>query len=207
MQRPTGEQDFMKDLFRIVSSARTRAYAAINHSLVERNWNIGRRIVEMEQQGNVRADYGKRIIALASQKLTEEFGKGFSVTNIKNFRSFYLKFNDLPISHTLSDASSQKSQTLSDLLPWSHYERLIRVSDSEARCWYAKEALSQTWSFRTLDRNINTQYYYRLLISQKKEPVIREMEDKTRMLQTDKLAFVKNPVIADRHHSLFGDGC
>ncbi len=197
IQRPIDEQDFLKDLSHIVSSARTKAYVAINYSLVERNWNIGRRIIEQEQLGNERAEYGKHIIALASQKLTDEFGKGFSVTNVKNFRSFYLKFNDLPISHILCDASLQKSQTLSDLLPWSHYERLIRVSDPEARRWYAKEALSQTWSFRTLDRNINTQYYDRLLISQKKEPVIREMEDKTRMLQTDKLAFIKNPVIAE----------
>lgn len=197
IQRPIEEQAFLKDLSHIVSSARTKAYAAINYSLVERNWNIGRRILEQEQQGNARAEYGKRIIALASQKLTDEFGKGFSVTNIKNFRSFYLKFSDLPIGHTLCDFSLRKGQTPSDLLPWSHYERLIRVQNPEARRWYAEEALCQTWSFRTLDRNINTQYYDRLLLSQKKEPVIREMEAKTHPFQTDKLAFIKNPVIAE----------
>ncbi len=197
IQRPIEEQAFLKDLSHIVSSARTKAYVAINYSLVERNWNIGRCIIEQEQRGNERAEYGKHIIALASQKLTGEFGKGFSVTNIKNFRSFYLKFNDLPISHTLRDISSAKSQALPDLLPWTHYERLIRVQNPEARRWYAKEALCQTWSYRTLDRNINTQYYDRLLISQKKVPVIKEMEDKTRQFQTDKLAFIKNPIIAE----------
>ncbi len=180
------EQSFLGDLYTIVSVARSKAYVSINQSLVERNWKIGRRIVEQEQQGNARAEYGRQVIELASRQLTEQFGKGFSVTNIKNFRRFYLDFNNLLIG-----------QTPSDLLPWSHYERLIRVQNPEARNWYAQEAANQTWSFRTLDRNINTQYYDRLLISQKKGPVIREMEDKTRQFQTDKLAFIKNPVIAE----------
>lgn len=183
---PIDERIFLDDLYSIVSRARSKAYATINLSLVERNWMIGRRIVEQEQQGKAKATYGKHVIELASRKLTDQFGNGFSVTNIKNFRRFYLDFCNLSIG-----------QTPSDLLPWSHYERLIRVKDPEARDWYAQEALNQTWSFRTLDRNINTQYYDRLLISQKKEPVIKEMEDKTRMFQTDKLAFIKNPVIAE----------
>lgn len=186
MQICRDEQTFLDDLCRLISDARNKAYVAINYSLVERNWNIGRRIIEQEQQGSSRAEYGKRVIELASRKLTEQFGKGFSNTNIKNFRSFYLKFSDLQIG-----------QSLPDLLPWTHYERLIRVQDPEARKWYAREALLQTWSYRTLERNINTQYYDRLLISQKKEPVIKEMEDKTRLFQTDKLAFIKNPVIAE----------
>lgn len=191
------EQTFLDDLCRLVSGARAKAFVAINYSLVERNWNIGRRIVEQEQQGNTRAEYGKHVIEMASRKLTAEFGKGFSITNIKNFRSFYLKFSNLQIGQTPSGLSSQKSQAVPDLLPWTHYERLIRVQNPEARDWYAREALLQTWSYRTLDRNINTQYYDRLLISQKKEPVIKEMEDKTRQFQADKLAFIKNPVIAE----------
>ena len=191
------EQAFLDDICRLVSGARDKAFVAINYSLVERNWNIGRRIIEQEQQGNARAEYGKHVIELASQKLTSVFGKGFSVTNIKNFRSFYLKFRNLQISQTPSDLSSQIGQAAPDLLPWTHYERLIRVQNNEARDWYAREALLQTWSYRTLDRNINTQYYDRLLISQKKEPVIKEMEDKTRQFQSDKLAFIKNPVIAE----------
>lgn len=84
------EQTFLDDLCRLVSGARAKAFVAINYSLVERNWNIGRRIVEQEQQGNTRAEYGKHVIEMASRKLTAEFGKGFSITNIKNFRSFYL---------------------------------------------------------------------------------------------------------------------
>ena len=191
------DRTFLDDLCQLVSAARVKAFAAINYSLVERNWKIGRRIIEQEQHGKARAEYGKHVIELASQKLTAEFGKGFSITNIKNFRSFYLKFNDLPIGQTLPDLSEQKSWALPDLLPWTHYERLLRVKNDEARDWYAREAWQQTWSYRTLDRNINTQYYERLLLSQKKEPVVREMEEKTQQFQTDKLAFIKNPVIAE----------
>ncbi len=180
------EYMFLNDLRKIVGSARSKAYTAINYALVERNWQMGRRIVEQEQRGKARAEYGKQVIEIASKTLTEEFGRGFSTTNLKNFRNFYLSFRTLQIS-----------QTVSDLLPWSHYERLIRIENPEARYWYAKEAFDQTWSYRTLDRNINTQYYDRLLISQKQEPVIKEMMENTSKFQTDKLAFIKNPVIAE----------
>ncbi|MBM0144118.1 DUF1016 N-terminal domain-containing protein [Segatella copri] len=175
----------VNDLRSIVSKARSKAFAAVNYSLVERNWRIGQRIVEEEQNGASRAEYGKHVIEVASAALTEEFGKGFSETNIRTFRKFFLIFNDLEIQQTLSAESNlPKHQTLSDessllpqkgqtqsaqselrLLPWSHYERLIRVEDKKAREWYAKEAFEQGWSFRTLNRNINILYYERLLIS------------------------------------------
>jgi hypothetical protein len=163
----------VNDLRSIVSKARSKAFAAVNYSLVERNWRIGQRIVEEEQNGASRAEYGKHVIEVASAALTEEFGKGFSETNIRTFRKFFLIFDDLEIQQTLSDESSllpQKGQTQSAqselrLLPWSHYERLIRVEDKKAREWYAKEAFEQGWSFRTLNRNINILYYERLLIS------------------------------------------
>ena len=120
IEKPIDEQTFLDDLCQLVSGARAKAFAAINYSLVERNWNIGRRIIEQEQQGNARAEYGKRVITLASQKLTSVFGKGFSVTNIKNFRSFYLKFSNLQIGQTVSDLSVQIGQAAPDLLPWTH---------------------------------------------------------------------------------------
>ena len=174
----------VNDLRSIVSKARSKAFAAVNYSLVERNWRIGQRIVKQEQNGASRAEYGKHVIEVASSALTEEFGKGFSETNIRTSRKFFLIFNDLEIQQTLSAESNlPKHQTLSDessllpqkgqtqsaqselrLLPWSHYERLIRVEDKKAREWYAKEAFEQGWSFRTLNRNINTLYYERLLI-------------------------------------------
>ena len=207
----------VNDLRSIVSKARSKAFAAVNYSLVERNWRIGQRIVEEEQNGASRAEYGKHVIEVASAALTEEFGKGFSETNIRTFRKFFLIFNDLEIQQTLSaesnlpkhqtqsDESSllpQKGQTASTqselrLLPWSHYERLIRVEDKKAREWYAKEAFEQGWSFRTLNRNINTLYYERLLMSTKKQPVVNEMQDKTKAYQQDKLEYIKSPVVLE----------
>ena len=207
----------VNDLRSIVSKARSKAFAAVNYSLVERNWRIGQRIVEQEQNGASRAEYGKHVIEVASAALTEEFGKGFSETNIRTFRKFFLIFNDLEIQQTLSAESNlPKHQTLSDessllpqkgqtqssqselrLLPWSHYERLIRVEDKKAREWYAKEAFEQGWSFRTLNRNINTLYYERLLMSKKKQPVVNEMQDKTKAYQQDKLEYIKSPVVLE----------
>ena len=207
----------VNDLRSIVSKARSKAFAAVNYSLVERNWRIGQRIVEQEQNGASRAEYGKHVIEIASAALTEEFGKGFSYTNIANYKRFYLTFNNLQILQTVSEEfKKQKHQTLSDessllpqkdqtqstqselrLLPWSHYERLIRVEDKKAREWYAKEAFEQGWSFRTLNRNINTLYYERLLMSKKKQPVVNEMQDKTKAYQQDKLEYIKSPVVLE----------
>ena len=207
----------VNDLRSIVSKARSKAFAAVNYSLVERNWRIGQRIVEQEQNGASRAEYGKHVIEVASAALTKEFGKGFSETNITNFKKFYLKFKELAILQTVSEEfKKQKQQTQSDessllpqkgqtasaqfelrLLPWSHYERLIRVEDKKAREWYAKEAFEQGWSFRTLNRNINTLYYERLLMSKKKQPVVDEMQDKTKIYQQNKLEYIKTPVVLE----------
>lgn len=207
----------VNDLRSIVSKARSKAFAAVNYSLVERNWRIGQRIVEQEQNGASRAEYGKHVIEIASAALTEEFGKGFSYTNIANYKRFYLTFNNLqilqtvseefnnPIQQTLPAKSStphkedkaESTQSELRLLPWSHYERLIRVEDKKAREWYAKEAFNEGWSYRTLHRNINTLYYERLLMSKKKQPVVNEMQDKTKAYQQDKLEYIKSPVVLE----------
>ena len=207
----------VNDLRSIVSKARSKAFAAVNYSLVERNWRIGQRIVEQEQNGASRAEYGKHVIEVASVALTEEFGKGFSYTNIANYKRFYLTFNNLqilqtvseefnnPIQQTLPAKSSaphkedkaESAQSELRLLPWSHYERLIRVEDKKAREWYAKEAFNEGWSYRTLNRNINTLYYERLLMSKKKQPVVNEMQDKTKAYQQDKLEYIKSPVVLE----------
>lgn len=212
-----GEKFLVNDLKTIVSKARSKAFAAVNYSLVERNWRIGKRIVEEEQNGEARAEYGKHIIEVASAALTEEFGKGFSETNIRTFRKFFLIFRNLEIQQTVSAESNlPKQQTLSDnlsshfqkgqtppaqfklrLLPWSHYERLIRIEDKRARDWCAKEAFEQGWSYRTLSRNINTLYYERLLMSKDKAPVEKEMKEKTNEFQQDKLEYIKSPVVME----------
>lgn len=112
-----GEKFLVNDLKTIVSKARSKAFAAVNYSLVERNWRIGKRIVEEEQNGEARAEYGKHIIEVASAALTEEFGKGFSETNLINFKKFFLLFKELEISkyyiyfhgHITSDLFASKT--------------------------------------------------------------------------------------------------
>jgi hypothetical protein len=134
--------------------------------MVEAYWLVGRRIVEEEQNGKDRAAYGMEIIKTLSKELNAEFGKGYSVTNLKNIRKFYLYFKELEIGQTVSDQfKTQIGRTLSDYsiqqrrfakLSWSHFERLIRVENVDARNWYLIEAAEQNWAVRTLDRNIST---------------------------------------------------
>lgn len=206
------EQQFIVDIRKIVEAARTNAYRAINIMQVVSNWLVGKRIVEQEQKGKARADYGKHVIELASAALTEEYGSGYSETNVRSMRKFYLTFSNLEIQQTmpaeLKMLVEQNQQTASakstgysipvyPQLSWSHYERLMRVEEEAARLWYLKEAAQQMWAVRTLERNISTQYYERLMLSEEKEPVIREMQENTRSFQQNKAAYIKNPVVAE----------
>ena len=179
----------LEDVCSIIESARDYAYKSVNIALVERNWLIGYRIAEEELKGNDRADYGLEIIKKLSKELTKQYGKGYDSRNLYYFLNFYKLFPNI------LNALSSKSNTM---LSWTHYRILLQVFDKKARDWYEKEALEQTWSTRTLQRNINTQYYYRLLKSQVKEPVIKEMEENNKEnYLINKLEFVKNPVIAE----------
>lgn len=179
----------LEDVCSIIESARDYAYKSVNIALVERNWLIGYRIAEEELKGNDRADYGLEIIKKLSKELTKQYGKGYDSRNLYYFLNFYKLFPNI------LNALSSKSNTM---LSWTHYRILLQVFDKKARDWYEKEALEQTWSTRTLQRNINTQYYYRLLKSQVKEPVIKEMEENNKEnYLINKLEFVKNPLIAE----------
>ena len=175
---------FINEVKQIVEQARRQAYTAINSSMVKAYWEMGKRIVEEEQQGQTRANYGKQLLKSLSQALTEEFGKGFSVGSLYYYRQFYLTFPEI-------------FATPWRILSWSHYKRLMQVPDSKARNWYLKEASEQMWSYRTLDRNIGTQYYHRLLLSQHKDAVENEMKIRTVDYQEDKLEFIKNPTVAE----------
>ena len=143
-------------------------YALSYKAQVRQNWFIGQKLVVQEQKGKDRAEYGKHVIKIASEALTEEFGNGYSETNLKSFRKFYLTFKDYAIGQTVSaqfeDTKRQAlitqsdkaiQQTLPAILSWSHYERLMRIKDKIIRDWYMKEAAEQMWNFRTLNRNIN----------------------------------------------------
>lgn len=179
----------VEDICSIIESARNYAYQTVNIALVERNWFIGYRIAEEELKGENRADYGVEIIKRLSKELKEEYGKGFDARNLYYFLKFYKMFPEI-----LNSASSKSNM----LLSWTHYRTLLQIEDKKAREWYTKEAFEQTWSVRTLQRNISSQYYYRLLKSQVKEPVIEEMKEKNKEhYLMNKLEFVKNPLIAE----------
>ena len=208
------ENIFIKDLRTIVSAARDTSYRMANIMQVLQNWLIGRRIVVQEQQGRARADYGKHIIELASLSLSEAFGRGFSETQVRNYRKFYLAFSNLLIQQTApaefrsrlaSIQQTMPAESVSDgiVLPvqlsWSHYERLIRIADPEARMWYMQEAATQQWDYRTLKRNIDSQYYYRLNQTPevKRQEVIDEMHRLTANYEKEKSTFVKNPMLVE----------
>ena len=208
------ETIFVNDLRTIVSAARDASYRMANLMQVAQNWLIGRRIVEQEQQGKIRAEYGKHVVELASQVLTKEFGQGFSETQIKSFRKFYLTFSDLQIQQTMPAEFKSRLRQIRQTMPaessdngiampvqlsWSHYERLIRVADPDARFWYMHEAATQQWDYRTLKRNIDSQYYYRLAQTPKsqRQEVIDEMCRLTADYENEKSTFVKNPMLVE----------
>ena len=208
------ETIFVNDLRTIVSAARDASYRMANLMQVAQNWLIGRRIVEQEQQGKIRAEYGKHVVELASQVLTKEFGQGFSETQIKSFRKFYLTFSDLQIQQTMPAEFKSRLRQIRQTMPaesvtdgialpvqlsWSHYERLIRVADPEARIWYMHEAATQQWDYRTLKRNIDSQYYYRLARTPKsqRQEVVDEMCRLTADYENEKSTFVKNPMLVE----------
>lgn len=179
-------QPIITDIKEIISAGQQSAYSAANTAMVLTYWHIGKRIVEQEQEGSERAEYGKRLIAVLSEELKKEFGKSYSERNLHYFRKFYLYFPDEQIVNACVHN-----------LSWTHFRSLLRVSDEDARIWYMKEASSEGWNYRTLDRNIGTQYYYRLLQSPKKEAVITEMQEKTAEYQQNKFELLKNPVVAE----------
>lgn len=170
------------DLRSIIEHGRHQAYASVNQAIIQTNWNIGRRIVEEEQAGEKRAQYGKRLIANLAERLSALYGNSYSKRNLEYYRKFYLSFKDLEIVNT-------RVHNLS----WSHVKRIMNEADPKAREWYLKEASEQMWSVRTLDRNISTQYYGRRMACYRErltlpEPIIEEH---------DPQEYVKSPVIAE----------
>ena len=149
-------EGFYQEVSSILSAARNKAYAAVNFAMVEAYWEIGRSIVE-QQGGEDRAEYGEALISGLSERLTLDFGKGFDPSNLRYMRLFYQAF---PICDALRHE-----------LSWTHYRRLSRISDPDARMWYMNECADAKWSTRQLERQTNTMFRERLLASKDKEPV------------------------------------
>ena len=183
---PALAKTYINEIKKILREARNKAYTAVNTAMVDAYWLIGKRIVEEEQQGKDRAEYGKEIIKTLSKELKNEFGTGFSERSLREFRQFYMNFKELEFgAHCAPN------------LTWSHIRLIMRLADKNAQKYYLTEAAANNWSVRTLDRNISTLYYQRLLSSQKKDLVIAEMKEKTADFQSDNLEFIKNPAVLE----------
>ena len=174
------EELYLK-IAKILSEARAKVYYTANTSMIESYWHIGESIVEFEQNGNYRAEYGKATIDNLSKRLTKDFGKGFTPTNLKYMRQFYISF---PIRHALRDE-----------LNWTHYRLLSKVSKKEARDFYLNECAKANWSTRQLERQINSFYYERLLSSRNKEAVSEEIFDKEPAKTPED--FIKDPYVLE----------
>jgi predicted nuclease of restriction endonuclease-like (RecB) superfamily len=149
---PSPPSRLLDDVRHILRQARHQVYAAANAAMVDAYWQIGRRIVEEEQGGSARAEYGTQLIRNLARDLSDEFGKGLSVANLKNFRQFYLTFSD-----------AGKSYALRSQLSWTHWRLVMRVENPQARDYYIEETARQQWSSRTLERAIETHTFKRLL--------------------------------------------
>jgi len=180
----------------ILEEARKKSYTVINFAMVQAYWNIGRIVVEEEQRGKAKAGYGEYLISELAARLTAEFGKGFTTSNIKYFRQFYLSFSighavrgQSPIPGKINDAMRHESQpvqkghALRDELPfvrselsWTHYRLLLKVERPDVRKFYIDECIAANWSTRHLERQINSFYYERLLSSRKKGGVRSEIK-------------------------------
>jgi predicted nuclease of restriction endonuclease-like (RecB) superfamily len=174
---------FIIEIKTLIQSARTKAYQAINSAMIEAYWGIGKRIVEEEQNGNQRASYGQEIIKKLSIELTEEFGKGFSERTLREFRQFYNYFPNLEIWRTAFAK-----------LSWSHFQRVLKLSDVKARTYYLNESIENTWSIRTLDRQISTLYFERLISTKQLTGHPMQEVDKVVMDTND---FIKNPTVLE----------
>ena len=166
-----------------IEQARGQLRQAVNSIIVQSYWEIGRLIVEDEQQGESRAEYGKQQLQQLSQQLTERLGKGFDITNLRKMRTFYQAF---PIRDALRLE-----------LSWTHYRTLLRIDNPQARDWYLHEAITQSWSARALERQIGTLYYERLLASQNKALVEQEAQSNTQPLAETAKDYLRDPYILD----------
>jgi len=167
----------------LIQDARKQILRSADVIQVQTCWEIGRHIVEFEQGGSDRAQYGKQLLPALAATLTEEFGKGFDVTNLRHMRGFYLAF-------PIRDALRRE-------LSWTHYRTLLRAEDAKARQWYMNESADQGWSTRALERQIGTLYYERLLASSDRREVEQEAAIKIAPLQQNPREFVRDPVMLE----------
>ena len=152
-------QVMIEEIRNIILNSRNKVLYQVNNTMLLAYWNVGKIIVENEQKGNIKAEYGKQIIKELSKELRKTLGSGFSVSNLQYMRRFYLKY--------------QKQQTVSVKLTWSHYCELLSIDNDAERSFYEKECINSNWSVRELKRQLNTSLYERLILSDRKRDVYK----------------------------------
>ena len=167
----------------VLETARQSAYKAVNFAMVQAYWQIGRLIVEDEQKGEVRAEYGKKVLAELADRLTSEFGKGFDASNLRYMRLFYQAF--------------PKCDALRHELSWTHYRLLLRVENQDARNWYMNEAVAENWSSRQLERQISVLYYDRMLLSADKQSTKTDAEKNLALAKLEPESIIRNPYVLE----------
>jgi hypothetical protein len=179
------KKDIYQEIHDLLHNARQNIISNINSTMTKTYFLIGKRIVEEEQDGNKRAEYGKNLIKMLSEKLTKEFGKGFSETNLEQMRKFFKVYG---IPQTLSEEFQFN-------LSWSHYLILMRIKDINARNFYEIEAFENNWSLRELKRQVNSSLYERLVLSKDKEKV-KELSVKGQIIEKAQ-DVIKDPYILE----------
>ncbi len=177
-----GTEGLLQSLRELIQGARQKALRAVDAVQVQTCWEIGRHIVEFEQGGAARAEYGTRLLPILAESLAREFGRGFDATNLRHMRVFYQAF---PIRDALRPE-----------LSWTHYRTLLKANSEVARSWYMAEAATQGWTTRALERQINTLYYERLLATSDRPAVEQEAVSAAASLQTPR-DFVRDPVMLE----------
>ncbi len=187
-----------KNIRTVLEQARSISYRAVNVTMIQAYWEVGRLIVEDEQHGKRKAAYGEEVLSELSEKLTADFGKGFDERNLRNMRLFYQTF---PIRNALRSKSSVKKlsiwNALRSELSWTHYRLLLRVKNDDARNYYMHECANQNWSSRALELQINSHYYERILSSKNTKPVRKEAITKTKQLAVHVHDFIKDPFVLE----------
>lgn len=195
MTNKLSNTNFFSQIVDLLQSARNNVVRTINQTMVTTYFEIGRKIVEEEQNGKDRADYGKSLLQDLSKVLTSEFGKGFSVTNIQQMRSFYLSYQKQQTMSVKSENANQQTMSVDFKLSWSHYLKLMRIDDESERKFYEIEAAKNNWSVRELERQYDSALYTRLVLSRDKDKV-KELSEKGLILEKPKDA-VKDPYILE----------
>jgi predicted nuclease of restriction endonuclease-like (RecB) superfamily len=180
--KPVPASSFFTDVRSILASARQQAYTAVNAAMVQAYWQIGQRIVEEEQGGQAKAVYGERLLPELSRALTSEFGKGFSYANLRNFRQFYLTY----------PGEDEICYALRSKLSWTHHRLIMREENPEARRYYLEATARDNWSTRTLERQLQTHTYQRLLSTQ--QPTTEAVDSERKQDIRD---FIKDPYILE----------